>query len=84
VPFTRAGRVGMPGFTAYMGLLDIGRPIAGETVVAAAASGAVGCMVGQIAKIESCQIAGIAGGGQKCRYVKDELGFDACLARPRN
>jgi NADPH-dependent curcumin reductase CurA len=73
------GVLGMPGFTAYMGLLDIGRPVAGETVVVAAASGAVGSVVGQIARIKGCTVVGIAGGEDKCRYVSDELGFDACL-----
>jgi NADPH-dependent curcumin reductase CurA len=69
----------MPGFTAYMGLLDIGRPTVGETVVVAAASGAVGSVVGQIAKIKGCRAIGIAGGANKCRFVTEELGFDACL-----
>ena len=69
----------MPGFTAYTGLLNIGKPKAGETLVVAAASGAVGSVVGQIAKIKGCRVVGIAGGEQKCRYVKEELGFDACL-----
>lgn len=69
--------LGMPGFTAYMGLLDIGQPKAGETVVVAAASGAVGSVVGQIAKLKGCRVVGIAGGGKKCRFVTEELGFDA-------
>ena len=69
----------MPGFTAYMGLLDIGRPVVGETVVVAAASGAVGSVVGQIAKLMGCYVVGIAGGPDKCRYVIDELGFDFCV-----
>jgi NADPH-dependent curcumin reductase CurA len=73
------GVLGMPGFTAYMGLLDIGRPVAGETVVVAAASGAVGSVVGQIAKIKGCTVVGIGGGEDKCRYVVDELGFDFCV-----
>jgi NADPH-dependent curcumin reductase CurA len=73
------GVLGMPGFTAYMGLLDIGQPKAGETVVVAAASGAVGSMVGQIAKIKGARAVGIAGGAGKCRYVVEELGFDACI-----
>jgi NADPH-dependent curcumin reductase CurA len=73
------GVLGMPGFTAYMGLLDIGQPKAGETVVVAAASGAVGSLVGQIAKIRGARAVGIAGGADKCRYVVDELGFDACI-----
>jgi NADPH-dependent curcumin reductase len=69
--------LGVLGFTAYMGLLDIGRPVAGETVVVAAASGAVGSVVGQIAKIKGCTVVGIAGGVDKCRYVVDDLGFDS-------
>jgi NADPH-dependent curcumin reductase CurA len=78
-PSRALGVLGMPGFTAYMGLLDIGRPVAGETVVVAAASGAVGSVVGQIAKIKGCPVVGIAGGPEKCRYVTEELGFDACV-----
>ena len=78
-PSRALGVLGMPGFTAYMGLLDIGRPVTGETVVVAAASGAVGSVVGQIAKIKGCIVVGIAGGGEKCRYVVDELGFDICV-----
>jgi NADPH-dependent curcumin reductase len=78
-PSRALGVLGMPGFTAYMGLLDIGEPAAGETVVVAAASGAVGSVVGQIAKIKGCYVVGIAGGGDKCRYVIDELGFDHCV-----
>ena len=78
-PSRALGVLGMPGFTAYMGLLDIGRPVAGETVVVAAASGPVGSVVGQVAKITGCTVVGIAGGPEKCRYVVDELGFDACL-----
>ena len=78
-PSRALGVLGMPGFTAYMGLLDIGRPVAGETVVVAAASGAVGSVVGQIAKLKGCTVVGIAGGEDKCRYVMDELGFDRCL-----
>ena len=69
----------MPAFTAYMGLLDIGQPKAGETVVVAAASGAVGSVVGQIAKLKGCRVIGIAGGERKCRSVTEELGFDACI-----
>jgi NADPH-dependent curcumin reductase CurA len=75
------GALGMPGFTAYMGLLDIGQPKAGETVVVAAASGAVGSVVGQIAKIKGCRAIGIAGRADKCRFVVEELGFDVCLDR---
>jgi hypothetical protein len=69
----------MPGFTAYMGLLDIGKPQMGETVVVAAASGAVGSVVGQIARLKGCRVIGIAGGAEKCAYVINELGFDACI-----
>ncbi|WP_283150763.1 NADP-dependent oxidoreductase [Silvimonas soli] len=78
-PSWALGVLGMPGFTAYMGLLDIGQPKAGETVVVAAASGAVGSVVGQIARLKGCRIVGIAGGAEKCRYVAEELGFDACI-----
>ncbi|WP_428305662.1 NADP-dependent oxidoreductase [Lacipirellula sp.] len=73
------GVLGMPGLTAYTGLLNIGQPKPGETLVVAAASGAVGSVVGQIAKLKGCRVIGIAGGAEKCRYVKDELGFDDCL-----
>lgn len=73
------GGLGMPGWTAYFGLLDVGQPKAGETVVVSAASGAVGSIVGQIAKIKGCRVVGIAGGPEKCRYVRDDLGFDACV-----
>ena len=73
------GAVGMPGVTAWYGLLKIGQPKAGETVVVSAASGAVGGVVGQIAKIKECHVVGIAGGKQKCDYVTQELGFDACI-----
>jgi NADPH-dependent curcumin reductase CurA len=78
-PSLALGVLGMPGLTAYVGLLDIGQPRAGETVVVAAASGAVGSVVGQIARIKGCRAVGIAGGPQKCAYVRDELGFDDCL-----
>lgn len=78
-PSRALGVLGMPGFTGYMGLLDIGRPVSGETVVVAAASGAVGSVVGQIARIQGCHVVGIAGGAKKCRYVIDELGFDDCV-----
>jgi NADPH-dependent curcumin reductase CurA len=78
-PSRALGVLGMPGFTAYMGLLDIGRPVSGETVVVAAASGPVGSVVGQIARIKGCTVVGIAGGLEKCRYVVDELGFDFCV-----
>jgi NADPH-dependent curcumin reductase CurA len=76
---TAVGVLGMPGMTAYMGLLEIGKPQPGETVVVAAASGAVGSAVGQIAKIKAARAVGIAGGKEKCDYVKKELGFDDCL-----
>src|SRR3954447_23926265 len=76
---TAVGVLGMPGMTAYAGLLEIGKPQAGETVVVAAASGAVGSAVGQIAKIKGARAVGIAGGKEKCEYVKRELGFDECL-----
>jgi NADPH-dependent curcumin reductase CurA len=76
---TALGVLGMPGMTAYAGLLQVGQPKAGETLVVAAASGPVGSMVGQIAKIKGLRAIGIAGGPDKCRYVKDELGFDDCL-----
>ncbi|PIJ48728.1 NADP-dependent oxidoreductase [Erwinia sp. OLTSP20] len=71
--------LGMTGFTAYMGLLDIGQPQAGETVVVAAASGAVGSVVGQIARLKGCHVVGIAGGAKKCRFAEQTLGFDRCL-----
>lgn len=76
---TAVGVLGMPGMTAYAGLLEIGKPKAGETVVVAAASGAVGSAVGQIARIKGARAVGIAGGKDKCDYVKNELGFDACV-----
>jgi NADPH-dependent curcumin reductase CurA len=76
---TALGVLGMPGMTAYAGLLEVGQPKAGETLVVAAASGAVGSVVGQIAKIKGLRAVGIAGGPDKCRFVTDELGFDACL-----
>ena len=78
-PSYALGVLGMPGFTAYMGLLDIGAPKAGETVVVAAATGAVGSVVGQIAKLKGCRVVSIAGGSQKCKAAVDELGFDACI-----
>ncbi|MBV8032524.1 MAG: NADP-dependent oxidoreductase [Betaproteobacteria bacterium] len=73
------GVLGMPGVTAWVGLLDLCQPKAGETVVVSAASGAVGSVVGQIAKLKGCRAVGIAGGKKKCAYVVDELGFDACV-----
>ncbi len=79
-PFTTAlGVLGMPGFTAYAGLLTIGQPKPGETVVVAAASGAVGSVVGQVAKIKGAYAVGIAGGADKCAFVRNELGFDAVV-----
>ncbi len=78
-PSYALGVLGMPGLTAYMGLLDIGLPKAGETVVVAAASGAVGSLVGQIAKLQGCRVVGIAGSEEKCHYVTDTLGFDVCV-----
>jgi NADPH-dependent curcumin reductase len=73
------GVLGMPGLTAYFGLKEIGQPKPGETVVVSAASGAVGSVVGQLAKLWGCRAVGIAGGREKCDYVTGELGFDACL-----
>jgi NADPH-dependent curcumin reductase CurA len=78
-PSLALGVLGMPGFTAYMGLLDIGKPKAGETVVVAAATGAVGSVVGQIAKLHGCHVVGIAGSPEKCAWAVTELGFDACI-----
>ncbi|MBB5723331.1 alcohol dehydrogenase [Loktanella ponticola] len=78
-PSWALGILGMPGYTAYAGLLRIGDPKPGETVVVAAASGPVGATVGQIAKIKGCRIVGIAGGAEKCAHVVDNLGFDACI-----
>lgn len=71
--------LGMPGVTAHIGLLELGRPSPGETVVVSAAAGAVGAVVGQIAKIKGCRAVGIAGGADKCAYAVSELGFDACI-----
>jgi NADPH-dependent curcumin reductase CurA len=73
------GTLGMPGMTAYFGLLEIGKPKEGDTVVVSGAAGAVGSVVGQIAKIKGCRAVGIAGGEEKCRHVVDELGFDAAV-----
>ena len=73
------GPVGMPGVTAWYGLNQICKPKAGETVLVSAASGAVGSVVGQLAKMAGCRAVGIAGGPEKCAYVRDELGFDACI-----
>lgn len=76
---TANGILGMPGMTAYFGLFDVGQPKAGETVVVSAASGAVGQVVGQLAKIAGCRAVGIAGGPKKCAFVKETLGFDECI-----
>lgn len=76
---TALGVLGMPGLTAYVGLLDIGRPQTGETVVVSAAAGAVGSVVGQIARIKGCRAVGVAGSREKCDYVMRELGFNACV-----
>lgn len=78
-PSHALGVLGMPGFTAYMGLLDIGQPKAGETLVVAAATGPVGATVGQIGKLKGCRVVGIAGGPDKCRHAVETLGFDACI-----
>lgn len=80
-PSLALGGLGMPGFTAHVGLLDIGQPRPGETVVVAAATGAVGSVVGQIARLVGARVVGIAGGADKCRHAVEELGFDACLDR---
>src|ERR1700757_1573985 len=77
---TALGVLGMPGRTAYFGLLSVGQPKAGETVVVSAAAGAVGAIVGQLAKIKGCRVVGIAGAQEKCAYVVDELGFDECVS----
>lgn len=80
VPLPRyLGALGMPGMTAYFGVLDVGALKDGETVVVSAAAGAVGSLVGQIAKLKGCRVVGIAGGPAKCAYVVDELGFNACI-----
>ncbi|MCL4154659.1 UNVERIFIED_CONTAM: hypothetical protein GTU68_053251 [Idotea baltica] len=76
---TYLSTLGMPGMTAYFGLLDTGQPKEGETVLVSGAAGAVGSVVGQIAKIKGCHVVGIAGGSEKCRYLIDELGFDAAI-----
>lgn len=73
------GLLGMPGLTAYVAMLDIGQPKAGETVVVSAAAGAVGSVAGQLAKIRGCRVVGSAGSDEKCKYAMEELGFDACF-----
>jgi NADPH-dependent curcumin reductase len=80
-PSLALGGLGMPAFTAYVGLLDIGQPKPGETVVVAAATGAVGAVVGQVAKLKGARVVGIAGGADKCRHAVEVLGFDACIDR---
>ncbi|UJF21639.1 NADP-dependent oxidoreductase [Shewanella sp. OMA3-2] len=79
MPSYALGIMGMPGFTAYMGLLEIGAPKAGDTLVVAAATGPVGATVGQIGKLKGCKVVGIAGGAEKCRHAVEVLGFDACI-----
>lgn len=78
-PSFALGILGMPGFTAYMGLLDIGKPKSGDTLVVAAATGPVGATVGQIGTLKGCRVVGVAGGPEKCRYAKETLGFDECI-----
>ncbi len=78
-PSAALGPIGMPGVTAWVGLVDIGNPKEGETVVVSSAAGAVGSVVGQLAKARGCRVVGIAGGPDKCRYVVEELGFDDCV-----
>ncbi|HEX3443499.1 MAG TPA: NADP-dependent oxidoreductase [Chthoniobacterales bacterium] len=77
---TALGVLGMPGMTAYFGLFNIGKPKPGETVVVSAAAGAVGAIVGQLAKIKGCRVVGVAGAPEKCAYVVNELGFDECVS----
>ena len=76
---TYLGTLGMPGMTAYFGLLDIGRPKPGDTVVVSGAAGAVGTVVGQIAKLKGCRVVGIAGGKDKCDWIVKDLGFDVAI-----
>ena len=78
---TALGILGMPGLTAWVGLIEIAQPKSGETVVMGAATGAVGAVAGQLAKLEGCRVVGIAGGPEKCRYATESLGFDVCLDR---
>jgi NADPH-dependent curcumin reductase len=73
------GALGMPGMTAYFGLFEIGKPEPGQTVVVSGAAGAVGHLVGQLAKLKNCRVVGIAGGPEKCRYLLDDLGFDVAI-----
>ncbi|MEH6559713.1 MAG: NADP-dependent oxidoreductase [Oceanicoccus sp.] len=79
-PSYALGVLGMPGLTGYVGLMDIGEPKAGETVVLAASTGAVGSVVGQLAKSKGCRVVGIAGAKEKCEYAVKELGYDACVS----
>lgn len=79
VPSAYLGVLGVPGLTAYFGLLDVGRPLPGQTVAVSGATGAVGSVVGQIARIKGCRVVGIAGGPEKCRYLVETLGFDAAV-----
>lgn len=76
---TYIGTLGMPGMTAYFGITEVGKIKEGDTVLVSGAAGAVGSIVGQVAKIKGCKVVGIAGGAEKCAYVVDELGFDACI-----
>ncbi|HEY4439025.1 MAG TPA: NADP-dependent oxidoreductase, partial [Candidatus Elarobacter sp.] len=76
---TQLAALGMPGLTAYFGMLDVGKAVAGNTVVVSGAAGAVGATAGQIAKIQGCRVVGIAGGPEKCRWLVEELGFDAAI-----
>jgi NADPH-dependent curcumin reductase CurA len=78
-PEVHLGRLGMPALTAYFGLLDVGRAKAGDTVVVSGAAGAVGTVVGQLAKLKGCRVVGIAGGPSKCTYITEKLGFDAAI-----
>lgn len=80
-PSYALGILGMPGFTAYIGLLEIGQPKPGDTLVVAAATGPVGSTVGQLAKSKGCRVVGVAGGPEKCAYATEVLGFDVCLDR---
>jgi len=83
-PSWALGILGMPGFTAYMGLMDIGQPKEGETLVVAAATGPVGATVGQLGKLKGCRVVGVAGGEEKCRYAIEKLGFSACIDHHRD
>ena len=78
-PATLLGMLGMTGCTAYFGMLEIGEPKEGETVVVSAAAGAVGTVAGQLAKLKGARVVGIAGGPEKCQWIIDELGFDAAV-----